>query len=74
MAGGLICCFAQPAEDELADVVTMPADPKEYAVQLYGILRLLDARGLDWIAVETPPDLPEWEAVRDRLRRAAGQG
>jgi L-threonylcarbamoyladenylate synthase len=31
---------------------------------------MLDAKGLDWIAVDTPPDLPEWEAILDRLKRA----
>ena len=51
----------------------MPSDPAVYAAKLYEVLHLLDVRGFDWIAVETPPDLPEWEAVRDRLRRAAGR-
>jgi L-threonylcarbamoyladenylate synthase len=27
---------------------------------------------LDWIAVERPPDLPEWAGVLDRLRHACG--
>ena len=27
--------------------------------------------GLDWIAVEPPPETPEWAGVLDRLRRAA---
>ena len=49
----------------------MPADPREYAAALYGTLHRLDAAGLDWIAVENPPDKPEWAGVRDRLRRAA---
>ena len=31
---------------------------------------MLDSRGYDWIAVDAPPDAPEWEAVRDRLRAA----
>jgi L-threonylcarbamoyladenylate synthase len=49
----------------------MPADPREYAAVLYERLHSLDARGLAWIAVELPPDTPEWAGVRDRLRRAA---
>jgi len=49
----------------------MPADPREYAAALYDTLHRLDAAGLDWIAVENPPDKPEWAGVRDRLRRAA---
>jgi hypothetical protein len=27
---------------------------------------------LDWIAIDEPPDGPEWAGVLDRLRRAAG--
>jgi len=50
----------------------MPADPREYASALYAILHRLDAEGWDWIAVERPPDTPEWAGVLDRLRRAAG--
>lgn len=42
-----------------------------YAHDLYANLRLLDAAGVDRILVETPPDLPEWRAVSDRLGRAA---
>jgi len=50
----------------------MPAEPLAYAAALYETLHRLDAEGLDWIAVERPPDTPEWAGVRDRLRRAAG--
>jgi L-threonylcarbamoyladenylate synthase len=38
---------------------------------LFGVLRDLDARGVQQIWVESPPDLPEWEGVRDRLQRSA---
>ena len=38
----------------------MPADPREYAAALYETLHRLDAQGLAWIAVERPPDTPEW--------------
>jgi L-threonylcarbamoyladenylate synthase len=52
--------------------VQMPGQPAPYAAQLYRVLHELDAEGLPWIAVETPPaDSPEWEGVRDRLKRAA---
>ena len=54
-----------------ADRQRMPAKPEEYAAELYSTLHKLDGRGYDWIAVELPPDLPEWEAIRDRLVRAA---
>ena len=50
----------------------MPAAPVSYAAALYDMLHRLDREGYDWIAVERPPDLPEWAGVLDRLRRAAG--
>lgn len=49
----------------------MPAGPLAYAAALYVTLHRLDRQGLDWIAVEPPPDTPEWAGVIDRLRRAA---
>ncbi len=42
-----------------------------YGHDLYANLRLLDANGADLIVVEAPPAEPAWEAVRDRLARAA---
>ena len=50
----------------------MPGDPRAYAATLYERLHALDGRGLDWIAVERPPETAEWAGVLDRLRRAAG--
>jgi L-threonylcarbamoyladenylate synthase len=49
----------------------MPADPQAYAAVLYETLHRLDAQSLDWIAIEPPPDIPEWAGILDRLRRAA---
>jgi L-threonylcarbamoyladenylate synthase len=49
----------------------MPADPREYAAALYETLHRLDESKLDWIAVERPPEAPEWAGVLDRLRRAS---
>jgi L-threonylcarbamoyladenylate synthase len=49
----------------------MPADAAETARQLFAVLREFDAQGVRLIWVETPPDGPEWEGVRDRLQRAA---
>ena len=53
------------------EIVLMPDDPSGYASALYRTLHELDERHFDWIAVEQPPSTPEWEAVLDRLRRAA---
>jgi L-threonylcarbamoyladenylate synthase len=58
---------ARPAKIE----IRMPAGAVEYAARLYGTLHELDHRDIEWIAVERPPDDPAWEAVNDRLRRAA---
>lgn len=52
---------------------TMPGEPRDYAAALYATLHRCDGEGYDWIAVEEPPDKPEWDAIRDRLRRAASQ-
>lgn len=49
----------------------MPDDAGETARQLFAVLRDFDAAGARLIWVETPPDGPEWEGVRDRLQRAA---
>jgi L-threonylcarbamoyladenylate synthase len=49
----------------------MPDDAAATAQQLFAVLRAFDAEGVKLIWVETPPDTPEWEGVRDRLRRAA---
>jgi L-threonylcarbamoyladenylate synthase len=49
----------------------MPDDAIETARQLFAVLRDFDATGVKLIWVEAPPDTPEWDGVRDRLRRAA---
>lgn len=59
----------RPAES--AHTIQMPRDPAQYAAALYETLHRLDGERLDWIAVEPPPDEPEWAAIRDRLMRAS---
>jgi len=49
----------------------MPARPADAAHELFSVLRELDAEGAQLIWVEEPPVDPEWDGVRDRLRRAA---
>jgi L-threonylcarbamoyladenylate synthase len=51
--------------------VEMPAGAREYAAALYETLHRLDAEGWDWIAVERPPERPEWAGVLDRLQRSS---
>lgn len=55
---------------QIESVITLPADPEQYARHFYAALRTLDAMGLRAIYVEMPPDSPPWIAVRDRIRRA----
>jgi L-threonylcarbamoyladenylate synthase len=49
----------------------MPDDAHQAAHELFAVLRELDATGVRLIWVETPPDGPAWDGVRDRLQRAA---
>lgn len=58
-------------ERRAAHTLRMPADPAAYAALLYRTLHDLDTLQLDWIAVEPPPDTPEWAGILDRLTRAA---
>ena len=48
-----------------------PQMAEQAAHALFSVLRDLDARGVQQIWVQLPPDTPEWEGVRDRLQRAA---
>ena len=49
----------------------MPRDAAAYAEQLYSKLHALDQQGYDWIAIELPPDTPEWAASGTVIIRAA---
>jgi L-threonylcarbamoyladenylate synthase len=52
-------------------VIGMPRDSDSYAKALYAELHKADAEGWDWIAIEKPPDTPEWAGILDRIQRAA---
>ena len=49
----------------------MPDDAEAAARELFSVLRDFDAHGVKLIWVESPPDSPDWDGVRDRLQRAA---
>lgn len=51
--------------------IALPAHPAGYAHGLYAALRELDASGAREIRAESVPAEPAWDAVRDRLQRAA---
>ena len=55
-------------------VIRMPSNPAGYAASLYAELHTADTEGWDWIAVEKPPETPEWAGILDRLRRASARG
>ncbi len=44
---------------------------REWAARLYEVLHGLDARGVDAVWVESPPNTEAWAGIADRLRRAA---
>jgi L-threonylcarbamoyladenylate synthase len=49
----------------------MPQSAADYAAALYEVLHQADAGNYNWIAVDLPPSALEWEAIQDRLQRAA---
>jgi len=64
-----VLAFSRP--DERVDFwLRMPREPQAYAQRLYAALRELDGANCGQILVEAPPDTAEWDAVRDRLKRA----
>jgi L-threonylcarbamoyladenylate synthase len=50
---------------------SMPVSAQDCAHQLFAQLRSFDTQGVAHIWVESPPQTPEWDGVRDRLTRAA---
>lgn len=65
---------ARPHSDNSAKNVTWllcSHDPAMYAQRLYAMLRELDDEGYDRIVLERPPKSSAWQAVNDRIGRAA---
>lgn len=60
-------------DENLPGVDWIPADPDpvRYASRLYALLRELDLSGYQLIVLEGPPSGPAWDAVNDRIGRAA---
>ena len=64
-----------PPTANVTSWIVASRDPARYGHDLYANLRTLDASGAKRIVVEAPPRSPAWEAVNDRLvRAAAGAG
>jgi len=66
-----VLAFSRP-DERVEYWIRMPGEPRAYARRLYAALRELDAAGCGAILVESPPETAEWDAIRDRLLRAAG--
>ena len=54
-----------------AAALQLPGTPSGYAHGLYAALRTLDAASAELILIEAVPQTSPWQAVNDRLRRAA---
>jgi L-threonylcarbamoyladenylate synthase len=71
-AEAAVLAMRDPPEGvEVAAWIVASSDPGAYGHDLYANLRRLDATGAKRIVVEAPPNEPAWEAVNDRLQRAA---
>lgn len=51
--------------------ITLPAQAQPYAQSLYAALRELDRQQPDLLLVAQPPETADWQAVNDRLGKAA---
>ena len=69
---GVLLCGDRVPVPPGAQGVRLPQEPAGYARGLYAALRDLEDLGCARLVLEDVPDDPPWEAVRDRLRRAAG--
>jgi len=67
-----VLAFSRP-DERVEFWLRMPREPQAYARRLYAALRELDSAECEQILVEAPPGGDEWDAVRDRLRRACEQ-
>jgi L-threonylcarbamoyladenylate synthase len=61
-----------PAPAGFARVSVIPHDAEAFARAIYAELHLADEHGVELVVVEALPDRPEWRAIADRLKRAAG--
>ena len=68
---GLYLQHQNPPSRTNVTIHQMPQSAADYAAALYEVLHQADAGNYKWIAVDLPPSTPEWEAIQDRLKRAA---
>jgi len=60
-----------PSGKGFGRVSVIPDDAKEFARVIYAELHRSDEEGARFIVVEAVPETAEWQAINDRLRRAA---
>jgi L-threonylcarbamoyladenylate synthase len=60
-----------PAGTGLGRVSILPRDARAFARSIYAELHQCDEAGAEWIVVEALPEGSEWNAIADRLNRAA---
>jgi L-threonylcarbamoyladenylate synthase len=60
-----------PAGNGLGRVSVIPDDANAFARAIYAELHRCDEEGAQYIVVEAVPETAEWQAIHDRLRRAA---
>lgn len=60
-----------PSVGAFGRVSVIPHDAEAFARAIYGELHQCDEAGAELIVVESPPKTSEWEAIADRLKRAA---
>jgi L-threonylcarbamoyladenylate synthase len=60
-----------PSGAGIGGVSVIPHDAEAYGRAIYAELHRCDAEGASCIVVEELPEGPEWQAIADRLRRAA---
>jgi len=60
-----------PSGEGFGRVSVIPHDPEAFARAIYAELHCCDEQGAELIVVEALPPEPAWEAISDRLQRAA---
>jgi len=74
LARGKTCVIAHtriPAGKRVGRVSVIAQDAGAFARAIYAELHRCDEEGAQLIVVEALPEAAEWQAINDRLRRAA---
>jgi L-threonylcarbamoyladenylate synthase len=62
-----------PLTIDLPHVTVIPHDAEAFARAIYAELHRCDDEGAEMIIIEEVPDSPAWQAIADRVRRAASE-